>query len=87
MARPPRWVTTQPAGYLPAGMVVDVVHLTNTGGPTDGNRDSYTGDPGDGQWIRVRYPHSMILAGHFPGPAEMTAELGIEPTDLKEITP
>lgn len=67
-----RWTTTEPAGYLPAGLIVDVINSTGTTRPADG-----------GQWIRVRYPNT-ILIGMYRDPAQLADELGI---DLGSLEP
>ena len=78
------WITRIPAGQYPAGMRVDVITLTGTGGAARGSRDSYLGGHGDGQWIRVRWPHGAVLAAMVRSMAEL-GDLGIEPGNLVAV--
>jgi hypothetical protein len=68
--------------WLPAGMVVETVSRTLTGGPGQAHsRDGATG--GDGQWLRVKYPGGVVY-GEVRMPDEL-AGLGIDLADLKEV--
>jgi hypothetical protein len=79
------WHTTRRVAYngtyLPAGMVVEVIELSVTGGPKSvHNRDGGIG--GDGQWFVVSHPN-----GIWHGQArtvEGLARLGISIGDLVE---
>jgi hypothetical protein len=67
--------------WLPAGMVVQTVSRTLTGGPGHAHsRDGATG--GDGQRLRVKYP-SGVVHGEVRMPGEL-AGLGIVLADLEE---
>lgn len=57
-----RWVTTEPAGQWPAGVVIDLIRLTHTGGSNDPrNRDAHVWAGGDGEYLRVRSPNGYLL--------------------------
>jgi hypothetical protein len=68
--------TVHPRGFLPAGMTVEVIKLSLTGGARAGRpgRDAHLSD---GTWIIVRHPNG-IGAGEVRIPREL-AEL--EPGD------
>lgn len=80
----PRFVTTAPAGLLPAGVVIDVIEISLHGQVTD--RDAIT-DPraGDGQWLRVKHPGGIHL-GTVRTPAELTTRFGIDLATLEEVS-
>lgn len=58
-----RWITTEPAGAVPAGAVIDLITITGSGGPTDPSaRDFHLdGGGGDGQWLRIRHPNGLLI--------------------------
>jgi hypothetical protein len=79
-----RWVTAHPAGVLPAGMRVEVITLSLTGGRKGAGGRSHHIDAGggDGQWLVVSYPGGAA-AGQVRTVAEL-AGLGIDAADLEE---
>lgn len=82
-----RWATVERVAHngvwLPAGMRVEVVTLTGTGGPHgEHNRDG--GTKGDGQRIVVTYPNS-IEYGEVRT-LDGLAALGIEVSNLQEVS-
>ena len=66
-----RWETTEPVGFLPAGVVIELISLSLTGGPNSSrNRDGHVDPGGDGQWLRIRHPHGTLI-GMVPADSDV----------------
>lgn len=73
-----KWTTTRRNGVHPAGLRLDEVTLSHTGGPA--RRGCWNQRYGDGHWIRVRSQSGFQL-GMVRTLADLP-ELGIDPESV-----